>query len=676
MYDSGKTKARLIDELRDLRARVDKLQSTGDGAFKPVSTAVSIADRDPSSLQQLAELEHLYRTAPVGLCLMDTELRYVRVNDRLAEMHGLAVGEHIGQRLRDVIPEVAKVVELVYHRVLETGEPQLDLETHVANPASPGEKMTCLVSYYPIKSEDGRILGISTVIQDITPRQRAEEALRVSEERYRTLAETARVIPWEADANTFQFTYVGGKAEEILGYRVRDWYTHSFWENHIHSEDRDWAVDYCVEHMKTCIDYQFDYRMIASDGSIVWLHDVVHVVRDEDGPRLLCGFMIDITERKAAEEALRISEKRYQTLARVVPVGIFRTDVEGNCLYVNERWCDITGLTNLEAIGQGWVAAIHPDDRPTVLEKWQLAIEQRRPFKGEYRFNHPEKGTTWVLGQAIAETNRRGHTVGFVGTVTDITERRRAEEESRQHLAELSHVARLSTMAEMATGLAHELNQPLTAIGNYAFSGRQVLEKLPKELKEPLKELCENISTQAYRAGEIIRRLRDLVRKTVSEKSLVDINSLVQEVFDLIEPEANLSEIPLTCNFGCTMPRVAVDPIQIQQVVLNLIKNALEATAESDAKLPQVTVETSHENGFVQVGVSDTGRGLPKENLEQIFDAFFTTKAEGMGFGLTISRSIIEAHGGRLWATSNTPCGATFCFTLPVGSDEKDNKNG
>ncbi len=125
-----------------------------------------------------------------------------------------------------------------------------------------------------------------------------------------------------------------------------------------------------------------------------------------------------------------------------------------------------------------------------------------------------------------------------------------------------------------------------------------------------------------------------------------------------------------------TMPRVAVDPIQIQQVVLNLIKNALEATAESDTKRPQVTVETSHENGFVQVGVSNTGKGLPKENPEQVFDAFFTTKAEGMGFGLTISRSIIEAHGGRLWAASNTSRGAMFCFTLPVGSDEKDDKNG
>ncbi|MFQ5974632.1 MAG: PAS domain-containing protein, partial [Alphaproteobacteria bacterium] len=255
--------------------------------------------------EQLVELDHLYQTAPVGLCLMDRDLRFVRVNEKLAAINGKPVVEHIGRTLREVIPEIAQKVEPIYRRVMETGEPALDFEVQGTTGNWNG---TALVSFHPLKSDDGTVQGVSTVVQDITERKRAEAALRRTEEHLRPLLETTKVIPWEASAETWQFTYVGPQAVKLLGYPVDQWYEKDFWISHIHPDDREPAIDFCLKASSRCEDYEFEYRMVSSDERILWLHDLVSVECTDGAPKVLRGFMIDITERKRTEQALSQSE--------------------------------------------------------------------------------------------------------------------------------------------------------------------------------------------------------------------------------------------------------------------------------------------------------------------------------------------------------------------------------
>jgi two-component system sensor histidine kinase TtrS len=251
----------------------------------------------------------------------------------------------------------------------------------------------------------------------------------------------------------------------------------------------------------------------------------------------------------------------------------------------------------------------------------------------------------------------------------DITERKQAEDRARQWQEQLTHASRLNTMGEMAAGIAHELNQPLATIMNYAEACTLAIQG-GKASNDKLLDNLEEVVGQAGRAGEIIRRLRSFVRRQEPHRSSVDVNNAVREVVHFVESEAHLSGVQIRLDLATKKPRVLGDPIEIQQVILNLLRNALEAMDESRDGKRVLTVRTSSaENGAVEVSISDTGRGIPAEAMGRLFEPFQTTKPDGLGLGLAISRSIIEAHGGHLTATHNPDRGMTFRFTLSA-SDE------
>lgn len=269
----------------------------------------------------LSARQHLFQSASVGLCYLDRDLRIRHLNDRMAAVNGRTVQEHLGRPIREMIPDMADQVEPLYRRVIETGEALRDVEFTGPTPMYPGQLRHWVVSYMPHFGDDGQVHGVSTVIQDVTERRRAEDAMRESETRMRRLLETTNVIPWEADAVIWRFTYVGPQAVRLLGYALDRWYLDDFWTSHIHPEDRAHAVQYCRQSAEVCDHYDFEYRMIAADGRIVWLHDVVSA-SGKPGARKLRGFMIDITERKLAdvallrsEAALRSSHAQVQELA-------------------------------------------------------------------------------------------------------------------------------------------------------------------------------------------------------------------------------------------------------------------------------------------------------------------------------------------------------------------------
>lgn len=252
-------------------------------------------------------LDHLYQTAPVGLCLLDRNLRYLRINERLAEFHGKSVSEHIGRTVWEVLPTLATVLEPMHRRILETGLPMENIDIHGSTPAEADVEKDWLASHYPLFSEDGTVVAISVVVQDITERKRALQKVRDSEERLRQLLESTNVIPWEAECQNWRFTYVGPQAVKILGYPIDRWYETNFWAEHIHPEDRRNALEFCSTSSQLSREYEFEYRMISSTGSSVWLHDLVSVEKEDGAPVKLRGFMVDITRRKQAEEALRTS---------------------------------------------------------------------------------------------------------------------------------------------------------------------------------------------------------------------------------------------------------------------------------------------------------------------------------------------------------------------------------
>jgi two-component system sensor histidine kinase TtrS len=266
----------------------------------------------------------------------------------------------------------------------------------------------------------------------------------------------------------------------------------------------------------------------------------------------------------------------------------------------------------------------------------------------------------------------RGRYTGSFALITDVTDRHRAEEQARQHLQSLAHVARVSSMGEMASAIAHEINQPLTAITNYAYACIRLLRGGQATSEEAL-EVMQRVAGEAERAGEVVRKMRSFVRGEEGQVNAVDANFLVAEVLQLAAPEARQSGVELVPALAPELPEVLSDSIQIQQVLLNLVRNAVEALVAGDCAERTVRIETARgEPGFVAIRVADTGPGLAPEALEKVFEPFYTTKPDGIGIGLALSRSIVDAHGGRLWASAGPGRGAVFQLTLPVAAEETD----
>jgi PAS domain S-box-containing protein len=382
------------------------------------------------------------------------------------------------------------------------------------------------------------------------------------------------------------------------------------------------------------------------------------------------------------QAALHDRATELETLLDVIPVGIgVALDPECKHIRVNSAFARVLGLETSQnasktADGEGrptnFVCVdLQGQNIPDDQLPMQIAAREGREIRDlEINVIHENGRIVRLLEYAAPLLHSDGRPRGSVGAFVDVTERRSAEERERRRLAEIAHVSRLSTLGEMISGLAHEINQPLAAASNFARACQRWPQTAETPLPEEVMRLVQKILSQTERAGEIVKRLTTFVKKGVSTPVFVDVNILVRDVIALTKscfyPAMKRDlETPLLTDLTPHLPRISVDHIQIEQVLVNLIRNAIEATQEARSSAP-VVVRTMRTAKAVLISVSDGGTGVASQTTSELFEPFFTTKPEGVGLGLSISRSIIENHGGRLWVEPNADQGATFSFTLPL----------
>ena len=392
-------------------------------------------------------------------------------------------------------------------------------------------------------------------------------------------------------------------------------------------------------------------------------------IQGEDELAQLGGVFNDTAQRlQDLYESLQSSEDRLRRVINTIPAHVWSSLPDGSVDFINQRLLESTGLSIQTLLGSGWQSIVHPDDRARYISQWRAALAAGEPLEIEARVWTAQRDYRWLLVRNVPLRDGLGGIVKWYGTGIDIEDRKRAEEGLRKAQADLAHANRVTTMGELCASLAHEINQPISGAITNASTCLRRLDREPPDL-EGARAGAALIIRDANRAAEIINRVRLFFRKGVMTKERVDVNEMIREMEILLHNEATQHAVFVETKLAAARPLIVADRIHLQQVLMNLMINGIDAMKAVDGPR-QLTLGTQNDsNEQLLVSVQDTGIGLPPNQAGQIFNAFFTTKEHGTGMGLRISRTIIEAHGGRLWATDNHPRGASFHFTLAVSSD-------
>jgi PAS domain S-box-containing protein len=380
---------------------------------------------------------------------------------------------------------------------------------------------------------------------------------------------------------------------------------------------------------------------------------------------VVAAWILERRWRRRAEAAAREHEAQ-RTIVSEAPVMIWRSGVDKGCDFFNPWWLAFTGRTLAQELGDGWAEGVHPDDLETCLASYVAAFDARVPFRLEYRLRRFDGDYRWVLDIGTPRYDSTEQFLGYIGCCFDITDRRQAEQDLGEAHAEINRVSRLTALGEFAAALSHELRQPLTAILMNARTSLYQLEKTPLD-HEAMKDGLDDLMDAGHRAEAVIQRNRELFRHRTVQTSALDINAVVREVVVLSATRLREHHVTVTTALADDLRAVRGDRVELLQVLLNLLANAIDAMERVEKAERRITITTSRlDQGAVVVAVKDGGVGLDAVDMQRMFTLSYTTKAAGTGVGLSISRSIIQAHGGRIWASPNADRGATFSFSVPV----------
>jgi two-component system sensor kinase FixL len=495
-------------------------------------------------------------------------------------------------------------------------------------------------------------------------REKATAELRETEARFRTVANAAPVMIWMSGTdklchffNKGWLDFRGRTLEQELG---------NGWAEGVHPDDLAGCLKNYSESFDVRRPFTLEYRLLRHDGEYRWVSD--NGVPRYDSDRDFLGYIgscVDLTERKRADEKFRLA-------VEASPNGIVLVEQQGRIVLVNAQTERLFGYSREELIGHPVelllperLRSAHPGSRAGFL----AAPQARAMGAGRELFALRKDGTQFPVEIGLSPI-QSAEGLLVLTAIVDITARKQAEAEALLQRNELAHMARVSTMGELASSLAHELNQPLGAIMRNAEAAELFLQDPLPDLEE-VRAILTDIRKDDQRAGAVIDRVRGLIKRREVERRPLDLNLLAGEVVTLVRPDAELRRVRLALETDPSLPPVQGDRVQLQQVLLNLVLNAMDALKDNPPASRLVTVGTRPAGERVEVAVSDTGHGISAENLPRLFEPFFTSKPNGLGLGLVISRSIIEAHGGKLWAENNPDGGATFHITLPVARGEE-----
>ncbi|RJP18692.1 MAG: PAS domain S-box protein [Candidatus Abyssobacteria bacterium SURF_5] len=706
MASSGKTKNELLADVESLGRQVADLKR-------------QLADQSADDTAQAArfriieQFRLLADSLPVLVSYVDSNLRY-RFNNKCYETwFGYSRSEVYGKHVKEVIGEAGYEAVLPHINAVLSGR-QVDFETSIMY--EKGDRREVYCNYVP-DLMDGKVRGFFVLVQDITERKHHQKVL---EKTLRSLAEAQRIAhlgnwDWDIEHNELLWS---DEIYRIFGLTPQQFgATYEAFLDRVHPQDRDF-VNRCVdEALRRQQPYSIDHRIIRPDGSIRIVHEQAEVFFNQQGePNRMIGTVQDVTQAKHAEQALqerlrfehflsefsagfinlpveKVTEELEHGLQGIVrlmdlDLGAVLQYVEGKII-VTHFW-GVAGVSSLngfvvsdrlpwlsDQLRRGLLQAYGrlPDDLPEQA-KAERRFCETRGFKSIICIPLQVGGS--ILGAVLfvcylkyrewpADLIQRLKLVGEIFATALIREQN--EEHARGLRAELSHVARVVTLGELSASLAHELNQPLTAILMNAQAAQRFLAEETPDIKE-LREILNDIITDDKRAGEIIHKLRTLLKKDERKLESIQFNLIAREVIELLRNDAMLRGVTLDMQIAPDLPEVRGDRVQLQQVLMNLILNASDVVASQEPDNRKVIVRTDlHDPANIKVTVADSGPGLP-ENAQRLFEPFYTTKANGLGMGLAISRSIVESHGGRIWAENNPDRGACFSFTVQVAVEE------
>jgi PAS domain S-box-containing protein len=530
---------------------------------------------------------------------------------------------------------------------------------------------------HPLVGDDGEVLELVGTHIDVTEQHLAKEALqkafdeiKKSEDRLRLVIDSIPTLVWRAGPDGVP-DFLNQPALDYTGLSLDQ--AETGWPRAFHPDDKKGMLVKWSAIRESGMPGGLEARLRRFDGEYRWFLFQAVPLRDESGNIVKWyGSSTDIEDRKRAEVALRESEQRFRDYAETASDWLWEAGPDHRTTRISAPVNTIgftpSGLTGLTR----WDIATDVESEPEKWRQHRAMIDARRPFRNFVYTVNGNGAPVYVQTSGKPIYDATGNFLGYRGTGADITAAIRAdhaERALREAQAELAHVTRVTTLGELTASISHEVNQPLAAVVNAAAACLRWLDRGTPDLDEA-RRAVDWIIKEGNRASEVIRRVRALANKSEIEKVPLAVNDVIREVMALVQRELVSHQVSLQMELAPTLPMILGDRVQLQQVIINLVMNGIEAMQSVTDRPRQLVIRSRHdEKQQVLVSVTDCGVGIPAENADRLFNAFFTTKSSGMGMGLSICRSIIEAQGGHLWATEVLPHGATFQFTLPANAD-------